>query len=95
MGLGTQNLQGGSYLAWPEEVDVNIGIPSDRVDAVLAEVLAHVLRGGLRQQPINAFPATTYNSVLAAATRTKSAKQSAQINLCNQIPVLSDSTVPN
>jgi hypothetical protein len=64
VGLGVQNSQDGSYLAWPEEVDVDIGIPSDRVDAILAEVFAHVLRGGLRQQPINAFPAMTYNRVL-------------------------------
>lgn len=64
MGGGIHKWQEGSYLARPEEVDINIGIPSDRVDAILAEVFAHVLRGGLRQQPINAFPAMTYNSVL-------------------------------
>lgn len=48
-----------SHLAWPEKVDIHIGVSGDGVNAVLAEVLAHVLRGGLRQQPINAFPATT------------------------------------
>lgn len=89
-GLRILNLQAGSYLAWPEEVDVDIGIPGHRVDAILAEVFAHVLRGGLRQQPINAFPATTYNRVFTAVTRTKSldktAKQASQMNLSNQIP---------
>lgn len=78
-----------AHLAWPEEVDVDIGIPSDRVDAILAEVFAHVLRGGLRQQPINAFPAMTYNSVLTAATRPK---QPSQMTLIES-PVFRDSMV--
>lgn len=54
-----------SHLAWPEEVDVDIGIPSDWVDTVLAEVLTHILRGGLRQQPINTFPAITQQYTLS------------------------------
>lgn len=53
----------GSYLAWPEEVDVNIGISGDRVYAVLAEVFTHILRGGLGQQPINTLPAITHNNI--------------------------------
>lgn len=45
-----------SYLLRSQEVDVDVGIPSGRVDAVMAEVFTHILRGGLRQQPVNAFP---------------------------------------
>lgn len=44
------------YLLWPQEVDVDIGISGSRINAVMAEVFTHVLWGGLRQQPINAFP---------------------------------------
>lgn len=69
MSRGVQNLQADSYLAWPEEVDVNVGIPSDRVDAILAEVFAHVLRGGLRQQPINAFPAMTIEPCVRSSNK--------------------------
>jgi len=70
MGPGVDNWLEGSYLAKAEEVDVNIGISGDRVDAVLAEVFTHILRGGLRQQPINAFPARTYNNLVRAVTST-------------------------
>lgn len=45
-----------SYLLWPQEVDVDIGIPGGGINAVMAEVFTHILRGGLRQQPINTFP---------------------------------------
>lgn len=48
-----------TYLDWSEKVDVNIGISGDWVYAVLVEVFTHILRGCLRQQPINAFPAIT------------------------------------
>lgn len=71
----------GSYLAWPEEVDINIGIPGDRIYAVLAEVFTHILRGGLRQQPINAFPAITHRSLLRAVTSTMS-----QTLILDQLP---------
>lgn len=45
-----------AYLLRPQEVDVDIGISGGRINAVMAEVFTHVLRGGLRKQPINAFP---------------------------------------
>lgn len=45
-----------TYLLWPQEVDVDIGVSGGRINAVMAEVFTHVLWGGLRQQPINAFP---------------------------------------
>lgn len=54
---------GSSYLAWPKEVDVNIGVPSQRIDAVFAEVFAHILRSGLRQQSVDALPATTHSAL--------------------------------
>lgn len=46
----------GIYLLWPQEVDVDVGISGGRINAVMAEVFTHVLWGGLRQEPINAFP---------------------------------------
>lgn len=70
MGLDVDNWLEGSYLARAEEVDINVGVSGDRVNAVLAEVFTHILRGGLRQQPINAFSARTYNKLLRAVTST-------------------------
>lgn len=38
-----------SYLLWPQEVDIDIGIPGGWINAIMAEVFTHILRGGLRQ----------------------------------------------
>lgn len=41
---------------WADVVDVQVGVAGDGVNAVLVKVFTDVLRGGLRQQPVNALP---------------------------------------
>lgn len=46
----------GTNLVRPYVVEVQVGVAGGRVDAVLLKVFTDVVRGGLRQQPVNTLP---------------------------------------
>lgn len=46
----------GTNLVRPYVADGQVGVAGGGVDAVLLKVLTDVVRGGLRQQPVNALP---------------------------------------